>query len=849
MSKPHGPLGSSTALRFGITTLPNTPVNYSWTASNGNSGSGTIPANSAQATIIGLPANELITLSIAPEFTAFNQIEPKRLVNISQWGNVAWKSMENAFLACTYLRVTATDIPNLTGVSSMKGMFYGCAELQTVPNIESWNTENITDMSALFKQAFVFNGNIGSWNTANVTTMEGLFQDAKAFNQNVGNWDTKKVTNMRAMFYQAETFNQDISRWNTISVKNMDFMFGYTYTFNQNIGNWNTANVTNMGYMFQNAKVFNQNLSNWNTASVTDMREMFYRTGRFNHDLGNWQLNASVNMGSMFDESSLDCVNYSATLNGWANNPNTPAGRRLGTLGLQYGNNVTASRTFLTNTKGWIIIGDSPSGQSCGRSQTITVADMVKTYGDIPFVPTATASSGLEVSYISADNSIAEAFRDSADNNKWKLKIKKAGQVNITAKQPGNEIYTPAPDVIFRLTINKAPLNVTADARSKEFGTADPVLTFTTSGLVNGDTPAVIFGTLQRAIGEAMGTYPITQGTLSAANYTISYTGADFTITNATGDFITVWDMTKASTNTRITINITTLPSPNNQVRYFWTAPDGSTGSGTVTTSGNLQITIPANKPTITLHVKPENLAAFSVFNDPRLIDVAQWGTAEWRSMQNAFVQCSNLDVTATDMPDLSRVTNMRSMFADCSSLTGPANIGSWNTSNVTNMIQVFSRATRFNQDISNWDTRNVTTMAYMFRGASAFNQNISGWNTEKVNDMEAMFQFAQAFNQNISSWNTANVTNMSKMFSFALVFNQEIGSWNTSKVTNMEGMFQYAYAFNGNIGNWNTENVTNMGSMFSYTQVFNQNIGNWNTAKVTSMGECFGTHGYLIRT
>ncbi|WP_343624793.1 BspA family leucine-rich repeat surface protein [Flavobacterium lindanitolerans] len=840
MSKPHGPLGSSTALRFGITTLPNTPVNYSWTASNGNSGSGTIPANSTQATIIGLPANELITLSIAPEFTAFNQIEPKRLVNISQWGNVAWKSMENAFLACTYLRVTATDIPNLTGVSSMKGMFYGCAELQTVPNIESWNTENITDMSALFKQAFVFNGNIGSWNTANVTTMEGLFQDAKAFNQNIGNWDTKKVTNMRAMFYQAETFNQDISRWNTISVKNMDFMFGYTYTFNQNIGNWNTANVTNMGYMFQNAKVFNQNLSNWNTASVTDMREMFYRTGRFNQDLGNWQLNASVNMGSMFDESSLDCVNYSATLNGWANNPNTPAGRRLGTLGLQYGNNVTTSRTFLTNTKGWIIIGDSPSGQSCGRSQTITVADMVKTYGDIPFVPTATASSGLEVSYISADNSIAEAFRDSADNNKWKLKIKKAGQVNITAKQPGNEIYTPAPDVIFRLTINKAPLNVTADARSKEFGTADPVLTFTTSGLVNGDTPAVIFGTLQRAIGEAMGTYPITQGTLSAANYTISYTGADFTITNATGDFITVWDMTKASTNTRITINITTLPSPNNQVRYFWTAPDGSTGSGTVTTSGNLQITIPANKPTITLHVKPENLAAFSVFNDPRLINVAQWGTVEWRSMLNAFVQCSNLDVTATDMPDLSRVTNMRSMFADCSSLTGPANIGSWNTSNVTNMIQVFSRATSFNQDISNWDTRNVTTMAYMFRGASAFNQNISGWNTEKVTDMEAMFQFTQAFNQDISSWNTANVTNMSKMFSFALVFNQEIGSWNTSKVTDMSYMFERAYAFNGNIGNWNTENVTNMGSMFSYTQVFNQNIGNWNTAKVTSMGGMF---------
>ncbi|EEI92023.1 bacterial surface protein 26-residue PARCEL repeat (3 repeats), partial [Sphingobacterium spiritivorum ATCC 33300] len=474
-------------------------------------------------------------------------------------------------------------------------------------------------------------------------------------------------------------------------------------------------------------------------------------------------------------------------------------------------------------------------------SQTITATDMVKTYGDIPFVPTATASSGLEVNYVSADNSIAEAFQDTADGNKWKLKIKKAGTVTITAKQAGNATYNPATDVIFKLTIEKAPLTVTAHAKSKESGAADPVLTYTTNGLVNGDTQTVIFGTLKRAIGEAVGTYPITQGNLAAANYTISYTGADFTITNAPGDFITVWDMTKVTTHTIISsVKITTLPSPNNQVKYFWTAPDGSTGSGTVTTSGSLRITIPANKPTITLHIKPENLASVIILNEPRIIDVAQWGTAEWRTMQNAFLQCSNLNVTATDMPNLSRVTSMNGMFADCSSLTGPANIGSWNTSNVTNMITLFSRATRFNQDISNWDTQNVTTMAYMFREARAFNQNIGNWNTSKVTDMEAMFENASVFNQDISNWNTANVTNMSKIFSSALVFNQNIGSWNTSNVTNMSYMFQYTGAFNGDISSWNTANVTNMWGMFYSTVAFNQNIGNWDTSNVTYMGGMF---------
>ncbi|EFK57891.1 bacterial surface protein 26-residue PARCEL repeat (3 repeats) [Sphingobacterium spiritivorum ATCC 33861] len=474
--------------------------------------------------------------------------------------------------------------------------------------------------------------------------------------------------------------------------------------------------------------------------------------------------------------------------------------------------------------------------------QTITVTDMVKTYGDTPFVPTATASSGLEVSYLTSDNSIAEPFQDTADGNKWKLKIKRAGQVNVRAKQAGDATYNPAPDVFFTLTIEKAPLTITAHAKSKESGAADPVLTYTTNGLLNGDTPnTIFFGTLQRTIGEAAGTYPITQGTLGAHNYTISYTGADFTITNAPGDFITVWDMTKVSTGTNISINITTLPSPNNKVKYFWTAPDGSYNSGTVTTSGSHVITtIPANKPRITLHIKPENLASVVIYNDPRIIDVAQWGTAEWRTMQSAFLVCPNLNITATDIPDLSRVTDMRNMFADCSSLNGPANIGSWNTSNVTNMIQLFGRATRFNQDISNWDTQNVTTMAYMFREARAFNQNIGNWNTEKVTDMEAMFDNASVFNQDISNWNTANVTNMSKMFSSAPVFNQNIGSWNTSKVTNMSYMFQYTGAFNGDISSWNTANVTNMWGMFYSTGAFNQNIGNWDTSNVTYMGGMF---------
>jgi hypothetical protein len=85
------------------------------------------------------------------------------------------------------------------------------------------------------------------------------------------------------------------------------------------------------------------------------------------------------------------------------------------------------------------------------------------------------------------------------------------------------------------LTIGKAPLTVTANSGlSKVYGTLDPALTYSYSGLVNSDTASVFSGVLTRAGGQNVGAYAIGQGTLSAGgNYNISYAGASFTINPA----------------------------------------------------------------------------------------------------------------------------------------------------------------------------------------------------------------------------------------------------------------------------------------------------------------------------
>jgi hypothetical protein len=78
----------------------------------------------------------------------------------------------------------------------------------------------------------------------------------------------------------------------------------------------------------------------------------------------------------------------------------------------------------------------------------------------------------------------------------------------------------------FTITVNPAPLSVSANSQTKTYGAADPALTYTVSGFQFTDTQAsVMTGALTRAAGEsvAVSPYAITQGTLAAnGNYTIS---------------------------------------------------------------------------------------------------------------------------------------------------------------------------------------------------------------------------------------------------------------------------------------------------------------------------------------
>ncbi len=105
--------------------------------------------------------------------------------------------------------------------------------------------------------------------------------------------------------------------------------------------------------------------------------------------------------------------------------------------------------------------------------------------------------------------------------------ITNVGTLNITARAE-NPNYEPA-ETTYSLTVTHATAIVTAENKTKVYGTADPELTATVSGTLGNDTVAY---TLAREAGENAGKYKITvTGEENQGNYKVTYTPGTFEIT------------------------------------------------------------------------------------------------------------------------------------------------------------------------------------------------------------------------------------------------------------------------------------------------------------------------------
>ena len=108
-----------------------------------------------------------------------------------------------------------------------------------------------------------------------------------------------------------------------------------------------------------------------------------------------------------------------------------------------------------------------------------------------------------------------------------------AGSYNVYVMAT-NPNYADTPVVRATITVNPAPVTVTAGNAAKTAGAADPTFVATVTGLVNGESADLITYGLTRAAGEDAGNYVITAaGDRIQGNYIVSYVPGAFVITAA----------------------------------------------------------------------------------------------------------------------------------------------------------------------------------------------------------------------------------------------------------------------------------------------------------------------------
>ncbi len=160
--------------------------------------------------------------------------------------------------------------------------------------------------------------------------------------------------------------------------------------------------------------------------------------------------------------------------------------------------------------------------QSQQQSQSITFGPLAnQTYGVSPVGLSATASSGLPVSF-----SVISGPAMISGNT---LTITGAGMVVVEADQAGNSQWLPAPPVQQSFVVAQAVLTVTANNATMNYGGTLPGFTASYSGFQNGDGVGVLSGapslTTTATSSSPVGNYAITAapGTLSAQNYTFIF--------------------------------------------------------------------------------------------------------------------------------------------------------------------------------------------------------------------------------------------------------------------------------------------------------------------------------------
>lgn len=826
-------------------------------------------------------------VSITGEFAGINfnfevdadQKDREKLLSVNQWGDIQWTIMNGAFINCSNLDVLAVDAPDLSRISTLNAMFFGCTNLIGNASFRDWDISSVWDISLMFGQCSQFDQNIGNWNTSNVRDMNSMFSGASSFNQDISSWNTNNLVQITGMFFDAASFNQDISSWNVSNVSNFGGLFSNASSFNQDISGWNVSNATIMSGIFSNSGLSDTNYDNllvgWSQLPVLQ---------------NGVQLDAPQNAYcSSFEERQFIIDTYGWTINdlGQAFNCGPDQQRPLimvwktDNVGISENNQITIP-TFSGETYNYTVNwGDGTSTENVSGDITHTYQTpglytvsilgvfphiyfndggdkqkviQIEQWGDLDWTSMENAFFGCsnldviaeDVPNLSQVNSLDGMFRGcSALIGNFFI-----SNWDTSSILDMSNLFRDT--VLFNAFIGSWDVNqvkemdytfANAQGFNQDLSTWDVSaaenMNFMFDGsslsLINYDRTLIAWNNLQGLQeGVPLGATGLQycqatearQNLIDIKNWIIlgDMQSSDCFIPQR--PFVTTWKTDNPGISDANQITIPTAEFLTYDFSIDW-------GDGTISENVTETITHTYESPgiyTVSISgfypgVYLNNAGEAVISSDAqKLLTVEQWGDNPWSFMIAAFQGCENLDVVATDVPDLRNVTSTTAMFRYCSSLLGNSSFSSWDMSAVQSTFVMFEKAIHFNQDISGWEMGNVSLMSGMFQGATSFNQPIGLWDTSNVTDLGGILADAESFNQPLNSWDVSQVTQFFGLFGGASSFNQPLDNWNVSNATTMINLFNGATAFDQDLSSWNVSGVESMIDMFKDSGLSNEN-------------------------
>lgn len=578
-----------------------------------------------------------------------------------------------------------------------------------------------------------------------------------------------------------------VEQWGDIGWSTMEEAF-------MNAGNLNVlatdtpdlSSVESTLNMFYNAKNLDAELSNWDVSNIVDMSGMFFGAEKFNGDISSWNTANVTAMGYMFSTEEGSTTSFNQDISNWD----------VGKVQIMI-NMFARAASF---------------NQDLGAWNTQSVVN----------------TSGMFSGAVSFNQDISN----------WNI----SNVVNMAGMFYNAHSFDQ----------DLSNWDVTG-VENNSNNTMEGM--FTNSGLSTENYDAILEGWASQEVNNdiQLGAGNINycksadarQTLIDDHNWNITDEGKEWDCTTYDGEpFTTLWktDNPGISANNEIII-----PGKGSDYLITWEQIDNTNLNGQQNGAGETKITFPEpGTYQVKIYGELDHLN-FGMYEDDendltgdaqKLLEVVQWGDIMWTSMESAFLNASNMTITASDAPELFMVTNMSSMFEGAATMN--ADLSDWDVSNVTNMSGLFRGATSFNGNITNWDVSNLRYADGMFSWSESFNQDIGDWNTENVESMARMFLYAISFNQDIGNWDVSSVQDMSRMFELAFSFNQDIGDWNVSNVEYWIGTFQGAASFDQDISNWNMESAVRTTNMFAHSESFNQDISGWNTSNINNMNGMF---------